>query len=129
MARKVKSAKVIDFDKYINERRQSRPNIEFRVFGQTFSLPPTMPFDVVISLRHLALRSQDDEVSADEVFNMIESVIGAENLAKLRKNPEFDFDLAVVMLNRLISEYTITNDHEADETPGTVGKLKEEKTE
>lgn len=105
-----------DFDSYLQERRKL--SSEFTVFGETFILPPTIPYDAVLLFEMLQERGQSEEVSGETLFDIFQAVIGKANVDKLRQHVEFDVDLMTEIIKYALDVYGVTENKSEDTTPG-----------
>ena len=96
-----------NFDDFINER--TNRNVYFQVFGKTYELAPTLPYQAVLEFKRLAKRSKDTNLTDDDIFRIFESVVGTDIRQELSKNPRFDMELALSILNHLMSEYGLSS--------------------
>ena len=97
-----------DFDKYIKERQKER-GISFTVFGDTYFLPPTLPFEVVLFMQTLQGRDKDEKVDSTFVYDLFEKTIGSEQFRQIRAHPEFDTDLMLELIKYIFSAYGLSN--------------------
>lgn len=104
-----------NFDTFVQEKRKE--SLEFKLFGKTHTLPPTLRYDAVLELQRLAKRDKSDEVSTDEAFAVFELFIGTETLAELRLNPEFTVEVAAELTKWILEEYGLTQKTEENGGP------------
>lgn len=102
-------AKITDFDKYINERRAKSPT--FTLFGEEYTLPPTIPFSALLYLQAMA--------SGEESYDMLkffEVLFGGDEIVnRWKSHPDFDIDLVNHITGWILDQYKITGPKQ--ETP------------
>lgn len=104
------------FTHLINERKDRSHSFEFD--GDTYLLPPTLPFDAVLRFAELSKRGADAQVQDMEIVDIFKSVVGEDNFMRLRKHVHFDIEMMIEMLNWVLSIYGTT------EATGPKGKVK-----
>lgn len=114
MAVKAKVIKFRDFDKMLDERRETAPR--FKLFGKEYILTPSLRYDAVLALQALAKRSKEDNVSDDDAFKTFELILGKDNLEDLRMHDDFDVDMAADIVKWAMSMYGFGEEND-EETP------------
>lgn len=116
--------KTRDFDQYLKERQNKSSS--FTLFGQTITLPPTLPYDAVLRFNALQDQKETDEIGKDDMFSIFESVVGKKNIDKLSGNVEFDIDLMVEIIKFALEAYGVgkTEEDTKEEEEPTEGPKK-----
>jgi hypothetical protein len=104
-----------DFDLLLNERREKGHS--FKMFGEVYYIPPSIPYDAVLRFRALGKRGATDTVSDDETFDLFESLVGSATLSELRKHSEFDVEIMTTLMQHILEIYGVTNTAGATESP------------
>lgn len=90
-----------DFDEAWRERKAARVAPRIRVLGKVYTLPHSLPAKLIlfaVAARKNG-RAADDQVSADEAFDMLSALFGEENLVDiLNRGLEMD-DLPDLLAN------------------------------
>jgi hypothetical protein len=103
-----------DFTQFVEERRKISPT--FTIFGNTYTLAPTLPYDAVLRFQALQMRNASDELSADDMFALFESMVGKDTVDDLRKYAEFDVETMTEILKYAFEVYGVRNEESEDET-------------
>jgi hypothetical protein len=104
-----------NFDDMIAERKAVSPS--FEMFGKVYILAPSLRYDALLELHHLAKRKNDEVVSDDDTFSVFESVLGKETLDELRAHTDFDVDLAAEIVRWVLDQYGIGQKATDDNDP------------
>lgn len=104
-----------NFDDFIRERNKEHPS--FTMFGETYNLPPTIPYAAVLQFRNLSKRGKKEQVSDMEVLDIFKALFGEDTLNSLKSHIEFDLDLAVELMQWSLKAYGVTRDTEEDTNP------------
>jgi hypothetical protein len=100
-----------NFDTFIKEKKKLAPS--FEMFGNTYTLPPSLRYDAVLELQRLNKRQDTEEMSDEDTFNIFELFIGTQTLAELRANDDFTVDVAAELVKWALQQYgLITADGE-----------------
>lgn len=90
-----------DFDEAWRERKAARVAPRIRVLGKVYTLPHSLPAKLIlfaVATRKNG-RAADDQVSAEEAFDMLSALFGEENLVDiLNRGLEMD-DLPDLLAN------------------------------
>ena len=108
--------KVIDFDKYLKERAANR-NYSIKLFGNTYTLPPSLPYQVVLFFKSLATRSSDDVVDDEMIIDMFVLLFGKDAVADMKSKIDFDVDLMLEILRNVLEMYGIAKQAETASDP------------
>lgn len=91
-------SKITDFDKYIKERRAFSPS--FTLFGETYDLPPTLPYQAMLYIQ------SETASSADDQLYFFELLFGNKNAIETWKSyPDFDMDLVAKLTDWVLEVY------------------------
>lgn len=112
-----KIVKFRDFDTMIAERKEIAP--QFKMFGKTYTLTPSLRYDAVLALQRLAKRASDENVSEEDAFNTFELILGADNLNDLRAHDDFDVDMAAEVVKWAMEQYGLAKQDEKDDPKET----------
>lgn len=94
-------AKITDFDKYIKERRVVAPS--FSLFGETYYLPPTLPYQAMLYIQGDTVKNSGFE---DDALYFFELLFGNKDVIESwKKQPEFDVDLISKLTNWILEQY------------------------
>lgn len=97
-------SKVIDFDKYIKERKKTSPS--FTLFGQTYVIPPSMPYKAMLYIQQLTSKNKDEVVEDDDLIYFFELLFANQvPLDDWKKQPDFDVNLISYMINWVLDQY------------------------
>lgn len=96
-------SKIIDFDKYIKERRSLSPS--FTLFGENYKLPPTIPYQAMLFIQGKYLNGSNSMKDDDELY-FFELLFGTRDIVdKWVQNPEFDMDLISKLTDSILDLY------------------------
>ncbi len=100
-------ARYKDFDAFWAEKKQEP--IKFRALGEEFTLPSSLPAEVVLKVIRMQRegRKKDEEIDEVELMQLLLDILGKNNLQKLTKK---GLTIAQMedLLVWLIEEYTGT---------------------
>lgn len=111
-----------DFDAYLAERRQLSEN-GFILFGERYTLPPTLPFESVLLFKQIMSREDKDSVIEEsDIVPLLESMLGKDTFDKIKSHYEFDIDLMMQVLTYVLESYN--RDANPKAVTGKTTKLK-----
>lgn len=117
----MKMGKIVNFDEYLKERAANR-DYEIILFGETYKLPPSLPYQIVLFFKSLSTRKQDEMVDDEMIIDMFSLLFGKENVKKMQTRLEFDVDLMLEILRNVLEMYGVTkkaDESDPKETPTT----------
>jgi hypothetical protein len=110
-------AKFFNFDAYVAERNKTR-SVTFKLFDETFYLPPTIPFEAALLLQTMANRNKDDVVSDQFVTDLFVRLVGQDVFDTIKAHNAFDIDLLTNIMSWILQQYGVQNEETPkEETP------------
>lgn len=109
-------AKFYNFDEYVRERNKER-GVTFKLFNETFYLPPTIPFDAALLLQTMQYRDKDEQVSDTFVVDLFTKLVGIDVYIALKAHQDFDVDLLTNIMAWILEQYGLKNDSPKSESP------------
>lgn len=96
--------------KNFDELRKARQDkeLEYVLFGETYNLPPTLPYDVVLWFSSMRKRDKSDVIEDSEVVTIFSAIFGEDNTEKWRKQG-LDILSMTEMMGWAFEEYGITS--------------------
>jgi hypothetical protein len=105
----------MDFDAFFAEDVDNKP-IPYKMFGEQGTIPPTIPYGIVLMYQRLSKMNEDDEVQGNTVHEMLERIYGAEVVERWCLNPNFDTNKMTKVLRWAMKQYGLVNEDE-DKAP------------
>jgi len=98
-------SKIIDFDKYIKERKRVSP--QFTLFDTTYTLPPTMPYTAMLYIQSLASDDPTSKIKDDDILYFIKILFNDEAIIETWKShSDFDIDLIETLTSWILEAYS-----------------------
>ena len=104
-----------NFDSFIKERKMERTT--FTMFGETYTLQPSIPYAAVLQFRALSKRGQNEQLEDMEVLDIFGALLGNDILSSLQTHVEFDIDVAMELMKWALEQYGVTKKDGDDTSP------------
>ena len=95
----------MDFDKYIAEAKKEAAS--FQLYGETHTIPPSIPLAVVMQFKALQMRDAHAQVTDDEIFHIFDHIFGAENRTQWQEKG-MDIGLMLRLISWAFTVYGVT---------------------
>jgi hypothetical protein len=97
--------KIVDFDKYIKERRRVSP--KFTLFGETYTLPPSMPYNAMLYIQSLSNEEASARINNDDLLYFFKLLFAehVDAIENWKNHPDFDMDLISSMTSWVLEAY------------------------
>lgn len=114
-------SKIIDFDKYIKERRRTSP--KFTLFGKDYTLPPSMPYNAMLYIQSLTTNGSQEGLKNEDLLYFFKLLFAdhVDEIENWKNHPDFDMDLIGNMTSWVLDAYN-------DSDPKQVVTLAESQT-
>lgn len=99
-------AVIKSFTSFVEEKKKHAP--KFELYGEVYTLPSALSYDAVLQLQALRQRGKEENVEENEVFDIFSTILGRDNVIKLRKQDDFSVDVATEMVQWALGVYGLT---------------------
>lgn len=108
------TGKFRDFDAFRREAAEENPPPRFRLFGQEWEMPPSLPFGLMLRASYLEEAfDEDDDVPFEALKEIIEAVFGREVLDEWISRG-IDVNTVEEIVLWVSEAYSISDDEESE---------------